>query len=211
MKIDDIENILERLKRNPKKTMGSLFLALIVSILLVFIFNYFGKKGEMAALKPGEVTIRPFLNIHPDTIEYARWSKIERRDDPKVTNECDKIHLYFIISNSSEVPASNVDISAIAYIIEEKDLGGFHPENAKFNFKHNFHLIQKNGPGRQPFLLALDKNAVKFFKDGTIKVKLIVKVKYGELKSNNKYWTEEAFIYSPTFRNQAKEIYSKGG
>ncbi len=158
-----------------------------------------------------EISDRPYISIKPDTIVFENWTEKEKKDDPEVTNKCEKIHLYFIISNSSEVPAANVDISAISYIIEEKDLGGFHPGKVKLNYQHNLHLIEKNEPGRQPFLLALDKNAVKYFKDGTIKVKLIVKIKYGELKSNNKYWTEEAFIYSPTFRNQAEEIYSKGG
>jgi len=211
VKIDDIENSLEKFKRNPKKTIGLLLLALIVSILLVFIFNYFGKKGEMAAVKSGEDTLRPYLTIRPDSIEYTIWTEIEKKEDPEITNKCEKILLYFMIHNSSEVPATNVDISAVSYIIEEKDLGGFHPANMRFNYQHNIHLIEKNEPGRQPFLLALDKNAVKYFKDGTIKVKLIIKAKYGELKGNNKYWIEEGFIYSPTFRNQAKEIYSKGG
>lgn len=94
--------------------------------------------------------------------------------------------------------------------MQEKNVGKFNPANIKNSYEHNFHLITEENLGRQPFVLALDKMAVKYFNDGTIKVKLIVNVKYNGLNDSKTYWSESAFIYSPTFENHAKEIYSKG-
>ena len=93
--------------------------------------------------------------------------------------------------------------------MQEKYIDKFNPSDIKNSYGHNLHLVTEETPGRQPFILALDKKVVKYFNDGTIKVKLIVNVKYNGLNDGKEYWSESAFIYSPTFEKQ-KEIYSKG-
>ncbi len=152
---------------------------------------------------------RPLLYIKPNKIEYSNWSEREKLDDPEITSKCEKIILYFGIHNSSETAASNVDINVISAILQEKYIDKFNPLDIKNSYGHNLHLVTKETPGRQPFILGLDKKWVKYFNDGTIKVKLIINVKYKGLNDDKKYWSESAFIYSPTFEKQ-KEIYSKG-
>lgn len=154
-------------------------------------------------------TSRPLIYISPNKIEYSSWTDREKLDDPEITSKCDKIILYFGIHNSSKSPASNVDIKVTSSILQEKYIDKFNPSDIKNSYGHNIHLITENNPGRQPFILGLDKKWVKYFNDGTIKVKLIVNVKYNSLDDSKEYWSESAFIYSPTFEKQ-KEIYSKG-
>lgn len=153
---------------------------------------------------------RPLIYIKPNKIEYSNWTEREKLDDPEVTSKCEKIILYFSIHNNSKSPASNVDIKVTSSILQEKYVDKFNPSDIKNSYGHNLHLIVEGTPGRQPFILALDKKAVKYFNDGTIKVKLIVNVKYNNLNDGKEYRSESAFIYSPTFEKQ-KEIYSKGG
>ena len=153
---------------------------------------------------------RPLVYIEPDKIEYSNWSEGEKLDDPEITSRCEKIILHFWIHNNSKSPASNVDIKATSFILQEKNVGKFSPQSIKSSDEHSLHLITEENPGRPPFVLALDKKAVKYFNDGTIKVKLVVKIKYRGLNDSKEYWNESAFIYSPAFEKYAKEIYSRG-
>lgn len=154
-------------------------------------------------------TSRPLLYIKPNKIEYSNWSEREKLDDPVVTSKCDKIILYFTIHNNSKLPSSNVDIRVTSSILQETYIDKLNPLDIKNSYGHNLHLIAEETSIRQPFILGLDKKTVKYFNDGTIKVKLIISVKYNVLNGNKEYWSESAFIYSPTFEKQ-KEIYSKG-
>ncbi|MDP3041823.1 MAG: hypothetical protein Q8N62_03710 [Candidatus Omnitrophota bacterium] len=156
-----------------------------------------------------ELTLRPVLYIKPNKIEYSNWSEKEKLDDPVVTSQCEKIILYFTIHNNSKLPASNVDIKVTSSILQETYIDKFNPSDIKNSYGHNLHFIAEETPRRQPFILGLDKKFVKYFNDGTIKVKLIINVKYNVLNDNKEYWSESAFIYSPTFEKQ-KETYSKG-
>jgi hypothetical protein len=118
--------------------------------------------------------------------------------------------LYFAVNNTGDVPAANVSINAISEIIDEKGVGKFSPAEFKTSYTHNLHLIAKDHPGRQPFILAIDKKAIDYFKSGIIKVKLSIKIEYSDLKNRNVYWFEGSYIYSPAFNNSAKEISTKG-
>lgn len=154
-------------------------------------------------------TSRPLLYIKPNKIEYSNWSEREKLDDPVVTSKCDKIILYFTIHNNSNMPASNVEVKVSSSILQDKNVGEFNPTDIKNSYGHNIHLVTEKTPGRQPFILGLDKKFIKYFNDGIIKVKLIINIKYNILNGNKEYWSESAFIYSPTLEKQ-KEIYSKG-
>jgi hypothetical protein len=154
--------------------------------------------------------IRPHIFIKPDNIEYSNWTEQERKDDPKITELCNKIILYFLVNNASDQPAANIDISATSQIIDKKGIGKFTPGNWKTSYTHSLHLITKENPGRQPFTLALDKKATNLFKNGDIKVQLVIKVIYTNLINDKSYWTEASYIYSPVFEKNAEEIYSKG-
>jgi hypothetical protein len=157
-----------------------------------------------------EISYRPYISIKPGSIVYGSWTKKEKKDDPIVTQRCDKIMLYFAVNNTGDVPAANVSINAISEIIDEKGVGKFSPAEFKTSYTHNLHLIAKDHPGRQPFILAIDKKAIDYFKSGIIKVKLSIKIEYSDLKNRNVYWFEGSYIYSPAFNNSAKEISTKG-
>ena len=183
----------------------------------IMVKNGYDKKREQliatqsmqAGSKLEQNISRPLLYIKPNKIEYSNWSEREKLDDPEVTSKCEKIILYFGIHNNSKSPASNVDIKVTSSILQERYIDKFNPSDIKNSYGRNIHLITEETPGRQPFILGLDKKFVKYFNDGTIKVKLIVNVKYNGLNDGKEYWSESAFIYSPTFEKQ-KEIYSKG-
>lgn len=197
---------------NTAQTLCQIGIALfsVLAILCTYGSFHFSKQVEKAKEETLKIT-RPYIDIKPDKIEYSHWTMQEKNADPKITERCDKIYLYFSVVNTTNIPAS-VDISAIAYpIIEDKIKGNIKPsEDWKAIYEHNTHLLAKDDPGRQPFTLALDKKAVDYFKKGIIKAKLVVKVKYNSLGDTNDYWTEEAYMYSPIFKNGAKEIYSRG-
>lgn len=108
-----------------------------------------------------------------------------------------------------KIPAY-VDISARSYIVNGEIVEKFTPKDIKTSSEHNLYLVVKGDSGRQHFVLALDKKAVDYFKKGIIKVKSVVKVIYNGQGDSNKYGTEEAYVYSPIFENDAQEIYSKG-
>lgn len=209
MKIEELEKIKEVFEKNPKKAIKSFVIIIIVSLFGTYLLSFLSEKGKRAASKVDQIE-RPYLDIEPDEIEYAEWSEKEKSEDPYITSRCDQVILYFRIHNISELPASNVDIKATSFIITEKDIGKFSPRHTNNSYEHNLHLITKEDFGRQPFILGLDKKATKYFKDGTIKVKIVVNVTYSDLNNKIKYWNEEAFLYSPTFSKFAKEIYSKG-
>ncbi len=183
----------------------------------IMVKNGYDKKREQliatqsmqAGSKLEQNLSRPLLYIKPNKIEYSSWSEKEKLDDPEVTSRCEKIILYFAIHNNSKSAASNVDIKVTSSILQEKYIDKFNPSDIKNSYGHNLHFITEETPGRQPFILGLDKKFVKYFDDGTIKVKLIVNIKYKGLNDGKEYWSESAFIYSPTFEKQ-KEIYSKG-
>ena len=197
---------------NTAQTLCQIGIALfsVLVILCTYGSFHFGKLVEKAKEETIKIT-RPYIDIRPDKIEYSNWTKQEKNADPKITERCDKIYLYFSVVNITDTPTS-VDISAIAYpIIEDRIKGNIKPsKDWKTNYEHNNHLLTKDDPGRQPFTLALDKKAVPYFKKGIIKAKLVVKVTYNSLGDTNIYWTEEAYMYSPIFKNGTKEIYSKG-
>lgn len=153
---------------------------------------------------------RPYIDIKGEKIKFSKWTEKEKIDDPEITKSCDKIILYFSIRNCSAIPASNVDISAQSYIIDEKNVANLTQKDMKHSYEHNLHLVTASVAGMQPFILALSKKAVNYFKEGIIKVKLIVKITYNGVNDRNKYWSEKAMIYSPIFENFAHEIYSKG-
>jgi hypothetical protein len=153
---------------------------------------------------------RPLVYIEPDKIEYSDWSEKEKLDNPLISSRCEKIILYFRIRNSGKLMANNVNVKAASFILQEKSVGEFSPADFNNLSEHNLHLVSGGNSGRQPFVLALDKKAVKYFNDGTVKVKLIVNVEYNGLNDSKNYWNESAFIYSPIFENHAEEIYSKG-
>ncbi len=132
-------------------------------------------------------TPRPIVYIEPDKIEYSNWSEKEKLDDPAITSRCEKIILYFWIRNNTTFAANNVDIKAISSILQEKSVGKFSPSDFKNSYEHNLHLVTGENPGRQPFVLALDKKAVIYFNDGTVKVKLIVNINYSGLNDSKKY------------------------
>ena len=183
----------------------------------IMVKNGYDKKREQlittqsvqAGSKFEQNISRPLVYIKPNKIEYSNWSEKEKLDNPEITSRCEKIILYFVIHNNSKSPASNVDIKVTSSILQEKYVDKFDPSDIKNSYVHNIHLITEETPGRQPFILALDKKVIKYFNDGTIKAKLIVNVKYNGLNDDREYWSESAFIYSPTFEKQ-KEIYSKG-
>jgi hypothetical protein len=152
---------------------------------------------------------RPHITIETDTIEYSTWTHQEKIDAPEVVQKYDKIKLYFRIVNSSDQPAVNVDINGTSEIIVEEKVGKFTRGEFPTSYSHNQHLIANNNFGRQPFILGLDKKATQFFKDGTIKVKLTIKVVYTDINKHKTYCFEGAYMYSPVFKNLAEEIYSK--
>ena len=156
-----------------------------------------------------ELTLRPVLYIKPNIIEYSNWSEREIIDDPVVTSRCERIILYFTIHNKSVIPASDVDIKVTSSMLQETCMEKLYPMDIKNSYGHNLHLLAQESSARQPFVLGLEKKLVKYFNEGKIKVKLIVNVKYKVLNSNKEYWSESAFIYSPTF-NKQQEIYSRG-
>ena len=203
-------------KRKQFKEVGVMQLFIIWLIVSLFftgltIVSGYRTKEEWDKWRKSKIesaNSRPLIYISPNKIEYSSWTDREKLDDPGVTSKCEKIILYFGIHNNSKSPAKDVDIKVTSSILQEKYVDKFTPSDIKNSYGHNIHLITENNPGRQPFILGLDKKWVRYFNDGTIKVKLIINVKYRGLNDNKEYWSESAFIYSPTFEKQ-KEIYSK--
>lgn len=188
---------MKKWTRNQKLILVGTILLPIVLFLLHIIFN---NKKE-----------RPYIDIRPGTIAFSEWTEEEKSADPKITEECDKILLYFFIYNISNTPAY-VDVSAKGVPKKEKQFSNKLVPTADWDtpYEHNTHLVIKGDAGRQPFTLALDKRAVDDFKEGVIKAVVSIKVKYNGINDSRQYYQEEKYIYSPLFEGQAKEIYSKG-
>lgn len=118
------------------------------------------------------------------------------------------IVLWFLIHNAADTPAHNVTITATSDLRVHKDVGRFRAESRGGTFKDR-HIITKATAGRQPFQVLLPKEAVPFFKEGSIEVELDVRVEYTGPRGEGEYWTRRVYVYSPAYPNEAREIFSE--
>ena len=153
--------------------------------------------------------LRPYIDIEADKIELQEWSTEEKKANPTWPEQYQKIVLWFYIHNAADVPASNVTITAMSDMLVHKEVGRFSATNKGGTFGDR-HVITKATPGRQPFTVGLDKGAVSYFKDGSIEIKLDVRVEYTGYSGEEKYWTRRVYVYSPIMANGAREIFSEG-
>jgi hypothetical protein len=211
MDINWINQTWQQINRAPFKTLIYLLVVVfIVWIIKPYVTSYFSEKAKKSATPKAMMTDRAFIDIEACDIKFADWTEAERRSDPNIAENCSKIILYFKVHNLNDVPATNVEMNCSSEIIQEKNIGRFWQDDwVNCPYIHRQHVVTDREPARQPFTLGLDKKAIKYFKNGDIKVQLEINVQYRSLGSKKMHHTRKTYVYSPTFENHAEELSSK--
>jgi len=207
MNFNDIKKFFIEFRNSPGKAL----LYLVILCILLYGGSFLVEKGRNAA--ENVKTERPFLSIESDTISFEEWTEKDIMEDPEITSRCDKVLLFFNITNTKDIPAKVTEINAMSRIIQEKKVGNFTPSKRKMTFYGNgedHHQITSDNPGRQPYNLSLDKKVVEYFKNGVIKVQLDIEIVYESILGGDKYWTKGSYMYSPVYEDYSKEISSSG-